>query len=340
MTILPARKYSFFLVLLAMTAAYYFAFQFGAVPEWALLVDFTITLPLIYWWLYRPTAKKMLVRWLSLTMLAIFIGRYIIPEQSKSAFHVLEEYRFIYLVFGVAAEVGIAGLLIWKLSSVMRLSRNADESLQNTVYTLMGRNIYSALALFEARIWYYALFMRDGKTLTFPGERHFGYANSGGNASNQLGFIVAILFELPLMHMLLHFIWSPTAAVVASALSAWALLYMVADYRATLYRPVSISRDGILIRCGALAADALIPYSMVEAVEEFKGAARRQSGVRRYIQLGQPNIAVSLSMGSALPDLFGRPQPLSKIYLSLDEPRAFRDCWIEFNNVEKGILSE
>ncbi|KQW96407.1 hypothetical protein ASC94_06015 [Massilia sp. Root418] len=79
--------------------------------------------------------------------------------------------------------------------------------------------------------------MRNGATLEFDGERDFGYARNGGNSSNQVGFIIAILFELPLMHMLLHFTWSPTAAIVASALSAWALLYMVADYRATLYRP-------------------------------------------------------------------------------------------------------
>jgi hypothetical protein len=339
MAFLPSRKYWFALILLAMTASYYFAFQFRAVPEWTLLFDFTVTLPLIYWWLYRPAAKKMLMRWMSLAMLAIFIGSHIIPEQSKSAFHALEEYRLILLGFGVVAELGIAAFLILKLRSMLRLSRNADESLQNALHTLMGRNTYSALALFEARIWYYGLFMRSGKTLIFRGERHFSYANNGGNASNQLGFIVAILFELPLMHMLLHFIWSPGAAIAASALSAWALLYMVADYRATLYRPVSISRDGIHIRCGALAADALIPYSMVDALEEFKGTVRRQTGVRRYTQLGQPNIAISLKTGCELPDFLGRPQPLSKIYLSLDKPTLFRDCWIEFNNVGKGILA-
>lgn len=181
--------------------------------------------------------------------------------------------------------------------------------------------------------------MRDGKTLVFSGERHFNYSNNGGNASNQLGFIIAIFFELPLMHMLLHFMCSPTAAVVASALSAWALLYMVADYRATLYRPVSLSRDGMIIRCGALAADAVIPCAVVETVEEFKGTVRRKAGIRRYVQLGQPNVVVSLKTGCELPDLFGRQQPLSKIYLSLDQPRVFRDCWIEFNNVGKGILS-
>lgn len=77
------------------------------------------------------------------------------------------------------------------------------------------------------------------------------------------------------MHMLLHFMCSPSAAIVASALNAWALLYMVADYRATLYRPVSLSRDGMIIRCGALAADAPIPYAVVANCPICLGAGSR-----------------------------------------------------------------
>ena len=332
MTLLPQRKYWFALILLAITASYYFAFRWRAVPEWTLLFDFTVTLPLIYWWLYRPAFKKMLVRWLSLAMLSIFIGRYIIPEQTKDIFHALEDYRYISLALGAAAEIAVGAFLVYKLSRLLRLSRNTDEALKKSIDGLLGNNFYSSLALFEARVWYYALFMRKGNSLEFKGEQHFGYARNGGNASNQLGFIIAILFELPLMHMLLHFIWSPTAAIVASALSAWALLYMVADYRATLYRPVSLDKDGILIRCGALAADAAIPYSMVQSVDEAGGTVRRRAGVRRYTQLGAPNVVIRLAPGSALPDLFGREQALENIYLSLDQPAEF------INTVRKKVF--
>ncbi|KQV90964.1 hypothetical protein ASD15_02600 [Massilia sp. Root351] len=311
-----------------MTASYYIAFRLRVVPEWTLLFDFTVTLPLIYWWLYRPGLKKMLMRWLSLAMLAIFIGRYIIPEQSKAIFHALEDYRYISLALGAIAEIAVGAFLIYKLTGMLRLSRNADEALKQSIAGLLGQNTYAALALFEARIWYYALFMRKGASLEFSGGRRFGYARNGGNASNQLGFIIAILFELPLMHMLLHFIWSPTAAIVASALSAWALLYMVADYRATLYRPVSLANDAILIRCGVLAADAAIPYSMVQAVHAASGTVRRRAGVRRYIQLGAPNVLIELKPGSSLPDLFGRQQSLEKVYLSLDDPAEFiQEVW-------------
>ena len=323
MALLPQRKYWFALILLAMTASYYFAFQLRAVPEWTLLFDFTVTLPLIYWWLYRPGWKKLLMRWVSLAMLAIFIGRHIIPQQSRVLFHVLEDYRYVSLALGAAAEIAVGAFLIYKLSGMLRFSRKADEALKQSMHEMLGQNMYATLALFEARIWYYALFMRKGSTLEFNGNRHFGYARNGGNASNQLGFIIAILFELPLMHMLLHFIWSPTAAIVASALSAWALLYMVADYRATLYRPVSLANDAILIRCGALAADSAIPYSMVQAVHEVSGAVRRRVGLRRYVQLGAPNVLIELKPGTFLPDLLGRQQALEKVYLSLDQPTEF-----------------
>jgi membrane protein YdbS with pleckstrin-like domain len=265
----------------------------------------------------------MAMRWLSLAGLSVFIGGYLIPEQNKVLFHQLENYRDIWLALAVAAEIAAGGFIIYKLAGLMRISRNADAALKKSISSLLGNNEYSALAQFEARVWYYALFMRNGATLEFAGERHFGYARNGGNSSNQLGFIIAILFELPLTHMLLHFIWSPTAAMVTSALSGWALLYMVADYRATLYRPVSLDKDGILIRCGAMANDAAIPYSLVQSVEAASGTVRRRAGVRRYTQLGTPNVLIQLLPGSSLPDLFGRWQPVEKVYLSLDEPAEF-----------------
>lgn len=147
--------------------------------------------------------------------------------------------------------------------------------------------------------------------------------------------------------MHLHFIFQPTAAIVASALSARALLYMVADYRSTLYRPPSMGNTVLFIQCGSLAADVVIPYSMMESVDEASGPVRRCTGVRRHTQFGAANVLIGVKPGSQLPDLFGRPQTVEH---GLSEPgsargiyqesarKAFRDCWIEFNSVRKGIL--
>ncbi|WP_157201341.1 hypothetical protein [Massilia sp. Root418] len=61
----------------------------------------------------------------------------------------------------------------------------------------------------------------------------------------------------------------------------------------------------------------------MQSAEAASGPVRRRAGVRRYTQLGAPNVLIQLLPDSSLPDLFGRPQPVGKVYLSLDEPAEF-----------------
>jgi hypothetical protein len=117
--------------------------------------------------------------------------------------------------------------------------------------------------------------------------------------------------------------WSPTAAWIASAVSAWSLIYLTAEYRATLARPVSMDNDHLYIRCGALAPDAVIPWHQIQSIEKNTQPVRRQPGVRRYKQMGELNIVIHLQPGVALPDMFGRRQVIAKVSLGLDDPDGF-----------------
>lgn len=128
---------------------------------------------------------------------------------------------------------------------------------------------------------------------------------------------------MPLAHLLLHFMWSPKAAWIASALSVWGLGYLVAEYRATLARPVSFDRDNLYIRCGVLSADAVIPWHQIQSIEVLRKIVRRQPGVRRYKQMGELNIAIHLQQHVLLPDLIGRKQLTTQICLSLDDAEGF-----------------
>lgn len=317
------RQYWFYSLLCTMAAAYAFAFQWLPIPEWVLLADFSLSLPLLHALLLRPTLKQWLWRWLQLTALGILLGSFIIPDQEKHWWRLLETGRSYYSGVLAIAEIGLALFLAYSIRRLLAITGNIDQAMQDGIFKQFGRSATAHLMLFEARIWYYALFLRKNHVATYPGDLHFQYHQHHGNASNQLGFIYVIAMELPLMHMLLHFIWSPMTAWIATALSAWALLYLLADYRATLRRPISLDAEAIHIRCGVLSTDAVIPYSMVQEVIPMTGNIRRGKGVRRYAQLGQLNVALVLTPGSRLPDMLGQLQTVTRVCLSLDDANAF-----------------
>jgi hypothetical protein len=307
--------------ILIMAAGYTVAFRRVDLPDWTLLVDFSFSLPLLHYFLFRPTLKQWLFRWAQLTCLGILLGRFIIPESSRIIWPWLEMARnamFGLMVPIELAAIALLGYGVWKL---MQLGGDIDTALQAGIENKLGKSFSTQLVFWEARIWLYALFKPNNPR--YAGDRHFSYAKQHGNASNQMGFILAILLEMPLAHLLLHFMWSPTAAWIASGLSVWGLLYLVAEYRATLGRPVSLDNENVYIRCGVLSMDAIIPWHQIKSIEKISEPVRRQPGVRRYKQLGELNVAIHLQPNVVLPDLFGRDQRIEKICLGLDEPDGF-----------------
>lgn len=315
------RRTWFAASVISITAAYIAAFRTFPLPDWTLLVDFSLTLPLLYYALFRPALKKWLLRWVQLIGFGILLGSLIIPPSSRLIWPGLEMARNTALGLLLPIELAVfAGIAyaIWKLA---RLDGDIDNAMRSAITERLGTSVSANLVLFEARVWLYAL--GKLKRVRYTGARHFSYARQQGNASNQLGFIIAILFELPLAHMLLHFIWSPRVAWIASALSAWGLLYLVAEYRATLLRPVSIDSRALLIRYGILAADAEIAWGQIRSIAQVQQQVRRQVGVRRYKQMGELNIVIHLQPGVELPNVFGSAQPITEIHLGIDNAEDF-----------------
>lgn len=290
-------------------------------PEWPLLLDLLVTFPVAYLLIFRPGWKDWLKKSAGMLMLGLAFGSFAIADADKFAWREIDRLRLLMPAFFALAELALAAWLLMGVRRAMQADANTDKVLARAIRQRFGTGVTGRLMEFEARVWFYGLFMR--KAPAYEGEQHFHTARAGGNASNQLAWIWLMVFDIPIAHLLLHFLWSPTAAWVATALTAWGLLYLLADYRATLARPVSLGAAALHVRCGALASDAVVPYAAIAAVVRVPHPERRLPGTRYFRHQGVMNVEITLRPGSALPTLLGSDKAASHIVLGVDEPAKF-----------------
>lgn len=321
----PRRNNWFTLLFAAALAGHLSLYRMPGNPlghhEWPLLLDLLVTFPVAYLLICRPGWQDWLKKSAAMLTLGLAFGSFAIADADKFAWREIDRLRVIMPTLFAVAEIGLAAWLLLGVRRAMQADAKADRVLARAIQRRFGQGIAGRLMEFEARVWFYGLFMR--KQPAFEGEQHFSTAHAGGNASNQLAWVWLMVFDIPVAHMLLHFLWSPFAAWVATALTAWGLLYLLADYRATLARPVSLGAAELYVRCGALASDAVVPYAAIAAVARVPHPERRLPGKRYFRHQGTMNVEITLRPGTLLPTLFRGNQAASHIVLGVDDPAQF-----------------
>jgi hypothetical protein len=292
----------------------------GPLPSWALAIDLLLVLPLA-WLLLKPRQWRQ--RWpaaLGLAGAGFLLGHGLVPE-GDALWALLGDVRWVLLGLVLLAE-------LWLLSGVLRQvwrarqGGNAEAVAAQGVRRVFGEGLSGRLMQLESRLWVYALVRRPAAA-PYAGEQHFSVHRQHGNASNQLGFVILMAAELPVMHVLLHLGFGATVAWVVTALSAYGWLYLWAEYRATRWRPISLDADTLHLRYGLLI-DAALPRAAVlcaEAVAAREPLARAPRRLRLQ-GMGRANVRLRLQPGTRVRLPWGESET-DEVLLGVDEPERF-----------------
>lgn len=276
--------------------------------EWLLLVDGLIVLPLICFFCIE-NKKEALIKSIAYIAIIILVGSFAIPAQEKLLWTYLEKLRYLVLVGFVLFEFVTIYSVFTSIKLSLSLSKDPDEAISNAIASKFGSGIIGSIMTFEATMWTYFLKAQRINRDAFSGIEHFSVDQKDGTKSNLLGFILLMMFELPIMHLVLHFVCSPFAANVVSMLTIAGIIFFVAEYRAISIRPVSVAKNRLIIRYGIYPVNA-VEFSDIESVELYKEFVRRQPNIKRYNLAGVPNVKITLLNQH-------------EIYLGLDKPAKF-----------------
>ena len=291
------------LLLISVTASFYYLNNgvwndYGQTkPEWMLLIDGLLFLPLVCFYCIDDK-KQAALKAVVYASLMVLLGSYLIPDGNKQLWHYLESGRFVVIALFVVFEVITMLTVFFAIKASLSKTIDPDSAIIQPIEKLLGQGKLANLMAFEARAWVYTLFPNRVDVSRFRGDLHFHGHLKDGTQSNLLGFIIIILFGLPLEHLLLHFIWSPFAANVITGMMVFSLVFFVAEYRAISRRPVSIDQINrqLIIRYG-LFAPLLLSFEDIVSVSENSVSIPRAKAYKRYNLFGSPNVKITDQQG-------------------------------------------
>ncbi len=287
-----------------------------------LLIDTFFTLPLLCFYCYWDDKKTALIKSLVYISLLVLLGSYIIPDVQKHVWLYLENVRYVLLVVFILFEIITIYTVVLAIKIPFKMNNDPDEAIAKPLIKYMGNSFVASIMQVEARVWSFLLFNKHIKQENFKGNKHFSCHLKDGVQSTLLGFIIITCVELPIVHTLLYFLWSPFAANIISGLTVISLVYFIAQYRAIEKRPVSLTDDGMIIRY-SLNNPLKINFNEIESVSTNDKVIQRDKSIKRYNLFGVPNIEIKLKHSAI--------REFHTIYLGLDNPSMFIDSYRKLN---------
>lgn len=307
-----------FLTIISIWWWYYYATsnalnEYGnAKYEWLFMLDALLALPILCF-LCESDKQKALLKAAILCSTSVFIGSLVIPEQNKVIFHFLESGRYFVIAIILVLELVAIVTVCLAVRAALANKEDPDLAVANPIEKIFGFSLFSSILAIEGRVWSFALFASQIESNAYRGEQHFFYDRKDDAKSNLFGFILLIIIEMPLVHLLLHFLWSSVAANITTGLTLFGLIFFLAEYKAVGKRPISIHGKNLIIRYG-LYAPLTIPLKDISEISPNNSFVKRSRDVKRFNYSGVPNVVIKLCS-----PIKGK----TKIYLGVNSPEAF-----------------
>lgn len=280
----------------------------------AVALDVVLVIPAAYWALVVRRRLGHARTLIPIIALCILAASAIVPAGHAG---VLARARHLI----IPAEIGLLAYIVYKVRRVLATGRasRADDPVETASAVLqdaLGAPFAARLIASEFAVFYYALASRRRRPHVPEGASGFVMARP---ATVLAVLLPIVALETVGMHVLISR-WSTLAAWILTALSAYAVLWVLGDYRAMAMRPTLVTRDEIVIRVG-LRCSLRAPLALIERVQrtDWRDPERSLRGHLNMASPDSPNILVVFREPLTAQRFFGLTTTVQSVGIRLQD---------------------
>ncbi|MBW5446004.1 hypothetical protein GE107_08015 [Cohnella sp. CFH 77786] len=299
-----------------------------AVLAYAVLFDFALVIPFLYWLLGARRNGKSIVKMIPFTIAGAAAAWLVLPDGLRgrvwSAVWPVELTILAIELAVVGYEIRVVYRLIRAYRHSARKENDFGEALRSAMRSEFGPSKLKSFVLHDICVIHYLLFSWKRRVSEAAADGSLFTYHRKTSQLLYAGILTHVVaFEAVFVHLLVQQ-WSHFAAWILTAADVWLLALVWADCRASLLRPVRIM-DGVLrIRLG-LRLQADVPLDAIGGIAsapEYEPEAKELKHFACPI-LGAPNVRIELNRPLTVEGLLFQPREVTGIYLALDDPQGF-----------------
>jgi hypothetical protein len=286
-------------------------------------LDFVIVIPLLHYLFNFKHSRNRITSLALPALIGYAVLLLIIPSSTQA------HLQFIKYVL-IPLELCVLGYGGYKVLSIFRhLRRNVYQqhhvvaALRASITSSFGNNRWVSFLAHDLSIFYYIFFAWRTNQSAVPNAASFSYVKQ----SNWLIIILFISKLLILEGVLLHFViaqWSHLAAWILSIGNLYVIIMLIADYRAMVQNPITVTKQAISIQYG-LQISCQLDVSNIADVSLIKYEKLSKDQLKTAVMplSIEPNVCITLMNPVQAVLLFGKQKLVDHIYLFLDNPDEF-----------------
>ncbi len=296
---------------------------------YAILFDFMIVIPVLYWAIVLRPQKRSIVKVAPLPIAGAAAAWIALPASLRGAVWQaawpLEAALIAVEITIIGYEIRVVYRFIQRFRRVRKHEPDTVEALRIAVHEGIGRGKLASLLLHDLTMLYALIFSWGKRRLALAeaSALRFTYHRKTNQTLYAAIITKILLIEGISVHLLLQQ-WSHWAAWILTAADLWLLALLWADSRMSFLQPVRIDGVNLTLRYG-LRIQADVPLSAISGAvhaTEFHPDSQelRESAVPL---LATPNVRIDLARPVQIGTLLFFPRKVTRIYLAMDDPQHF-----------------
>lgn len=287
-----------------------------------LLADFVITFPALYYFIIIRPLRIPAKRLLFVITVCCIVAYLLLPKQQKE--FILQIRRFT-----AVAELFFVIYAIAQFKKLKRAYRASQLEFDDPIYNLraamaqvMGESAGVKIIASELAVIRYGLLFWRREKQALRANRRFSTHKEFGYIAIWCILLLAVLVEITAFHFLLVK-WSHTVAMIVTTLSAYGVIFLIADLSAVIKRRILISEGQVILRTG-LRWRVCTHLNNISAVQKitsdyhstapfFKGGITKNSG----------NLLITFNEPVKVEKLYGASKETSAILMNIDDFESF-----------------